>query len=318
VTEQVVEGEVVHEQALDRAEQIRDTLPAVRASEALVARDEITVGDVVAQREKIIAVMDAVMVEGVHYGRIPGVDKPTLLKPGAEVLAVTFRLGPFYNSERLFHDDGHLTVITKTTLRHIPTSLAIAEGEGLCTTREAKYAWRKGGLVCPDCGEPQIRKSKHDPEFYCWRKEGGCGSKFPLDDERITSQDQSSRIPNPDIADTYNTVLKIANKRALVAAILNGTAASDVFTQDVEDGGSSDSTSTAKRRRSRRRRRSHARVRRSRPTLRICSARPTAAAARSSARPGGRRRRCASSRSPTCRRSTLTSSGSGSGTSSTS
>jgi hypothetical protein len=33
----------------------------------------------------------------------------------------------------------------------------------------------------------------------------------------------------------HNTVLKMANKRALVAGILNVTAASDVFTQDLED-----------------------------------------------------------------------------------
>lgn len=40
---------------------------------------------------------------------------------------------------------------------------------------------------------------------------------------------------NPDIADVYNTVLKMAMKRALVHATLNTTAASDMFTQDVED-----------------------------------------------------------------------------------
>jgi hypothetical protein len=33
----------------------------------------------------------------------------------------------------------------------------------------------------------------------------------------------------------HNTVLKMADKRALLAAILNGTAASDVFTQDMEE-----------------------------------------------------------------------------------
>lgn len=33
----------------------------------------------------------------------------------------------------------------------------------------------------------------------------------------------------------HNTVLKMADKRALVAAVLNATAASDIFTQDLED-----------------------------------------------------------------------------------
>lgn len=46
---------------------------------------------------------------------------------------------------------------------------------------------------------------------------------------------QKHREDNPDIADTYNTVLKMARKRALVDAVKSTTAASDIFTQDVED-----------------------------------------------------------------------------------
>lgn len=43
------------------------------------------------------------------------------------------------------------------------------------------------------------------------------------------------REENADIADVYNTVLKMAKKRALVDAVKSTTAASDIFTQDVED-----------------------------------------------------------------------------------
>ena len=43
------------------------------------------------------------------------------------------------------------------------------------------------------------------------------------------------REENADIADAYNTVLKMAKKRALVDAVKSTTAASDMFTQDVED-----------------------------------------------------------------------------------
>ena len=42
-------------------------------------------------------------------------------------------------------------------------------------------------------------------------------------------------MENPDLADVYNTVLKIAKKRAHVDASLTATAASDIFTQDMED-----------------------------------------------------------------------------------
>jgi hypothetical protein len=43
------------------------------------------------------------------------------------------------------------------------------------------------------------------------------------------------RIPNPDVADVVNTIQKMAQKRALVAATLIATSASEFFTQDVED-----------------------------------------------------------------------------------
>jgi hypothetical protein len=42
-------------------------------------------------------------------------------------------------------------------------------------------------------------------------------------------------IPNEDIFDLVNTISKMAQKRALVAAALNATGASAVFTQDQED-----------------------------------------------------------------------------------
>jgi hypothetical protein len=40
---------------------------------------------------------------------------------------------------------------------------------------------------------------------------------------------------NEDPADCYNTVLKMAKKRAYVDAMLTATAASDIFTQDIEE-----------------------------------------------------------------------------------
>lgn len=214
-------------------------LPAVRVSEALVARDEITPAEVAGQRDKIRQVMDAVMQEGVHYGKVPGVSKPTLLKPGAELLAVTFRFAPHYDSERVFHEDGHLTVVSKATLTHIPTQLVIAEGEGLCTSREKKYAVRRGDKTCPDCGHPALVRSTKKKAYYCIGDKGGCGHRFNFGTEKAKEIDaqEVGDVPNPNLADVHNTVLKMANKRALVAAILNGTAASDIFTQDVEDGG---------------------------------------------------------------------------------
>lgn len=228
-------------------------LPAVRAGEAVMARGELSVDEVVEQKDKIKQVMERVMTRDVHFGVIPGVSKPSLFKPGAEAINVALRLAPHYDSEKIWHDDGHLTVVAKCTLKHIPTDLTIATGEGLCTTKEKRYAFRQAQRVCPNCGVEAIIKGKaeYGGGWVCWKKKGGCDAKFPDGSHEIESQ-EAGEVPNENLADLYNTVLKMADKRALIAAVLNGTAASDVFTQDVEDsptaGGSEDRTPVEPRR----------------------------------------------------------------------
>lgn len=235
----VIEGEVISEEDIEAGQH----LPAVRAAEAMVARGEITVEDLVAQRDKVQQVMDTVMKVDIHYGKIPGVSKPSLWKPGAELCCSLFRLAPEYQSEKIFHDDGHLTVISLCTLKHAPTGIELGQGEGLCTTKESRYAFRNAQQTCPECGNATIFKSKHPPRdmpsappgFFCWKTKGGCGANYAHDDARITEQ-ATGKQPNPDLSDQWNTVLKMAAKRALVAAVLVCTGASDIFTQDVEDG----------------------------------------------------------------------------------
>lgn len=224
----VIEGEAV--------EEVRN-LPAIRQANAVVTRGELTVDELVEQAGKIKLVMERAMKPGVHYGTIPGITKPTLLKPGAETLNVLLRLAPSYESERVFHEGGHLTVVSKCTLTHIPSGLVIAEGEGLCSTRETKYAYRQGKRRCPKCGAEAIVRSTRKSAYFCISNEGGCGERFAFKSDAARELDgqETGRADNPDLPDTWNTVLKMADKRALVAAVLNGTAASDVFTQDVED-----------------------------------------------------------------------------------
>lgn len=196
---------------------------------------EMTVRDMVEQVTKIQEVMSALMKPDTHYGVIPGTDKPTLLKPGAEKLCMLFRLDPQYESVESW-DGAHLTVKTRCTLYHIPTGERRGSGEGSCSTKETKYAYRKAERVCPQCGKGSVIKGqvKYGGGWLCWKKKDGCGAKFRDGDPAIESQ-ESGRIANPDLPDCYNTVLKMSNKRGLVAAVLNVTAASDIFTQDVED-----------------------------------------------------------------------------------
>jgi hypothetical protein len=194
----------------------------------------------VRQLELVRTAMARVMREGEHYGRpFEGAKKPTLLKPGAEILGMLFRLDPQYKSEVVPPDigmGGHLTVKTTCTLYHIPTGNRIASGEGSCSTREAKYAWRDGGRTCPNCGAMAIIRGKEEwgGGWICFKKKGGCGQKFANGDQTIESQ-RWGRVANEDLGDEYNTVLKMANKRAHIAATLGATACSDLFTQDLEE-----------------------------------------------------------------------------------
>lgn len=196
----------------------------------------LSIVDVRAQVNLIQQVMREVMHKDEHYGVIPGTGtKPTLLKAGAEKLCLTFRLDPQYEIEQK-QDGKHLTVMSKCTLWHIPSGQRYGSGMGSCSTLESKYAYRTSKRKCPACGAEAIIKGKEEygGGWLCFKKQGGCGAKFRDDAEEITSQ-PAGRVPNEDVADQYNTVLKMANKRSLVAAVLNATAASDIFTQDIED-----------------------------------------------------------------------------------
>lgn len=198
-------------------------------------RETGSVQEIVANAHKIEECMAQVMKEGEHFGVIPGTgSKPSLLKPGAEKLGLLFRLRPEFQHTEVW-DGNHLTVLSLCSLYHIPTNdCLVRDIAGSCSTKESKYAYRQGKRKCPKCEAETIFKSKQEPGWFCWVKEGGCGAKFGADDSAITGQ-TIGRVANPDLADQWNTVVKMADKRSLVAATLIATAASDAFTQDLED-----------------------------------------------------------------------------------
>jgi hypothetical protein len=157
-----------------------------------------------------------------------------LLKPGAEKLAVLFQFDVQTVCEKIWGPGDHLTVVARTTVFHAPTGARLGGGEGLCTTREKKYGKRQQQRTCPTCAAATLFKSKRDPEWFCWAKKGGCGATFPEKDERITGQ-PVGEVENPELPDTWNTIVKMAKKRALVDGVLLTTGASALFTQDAED-----------------------------------------------------------------------------------
>jgi hypothetical protein len=204
-------------------------------TELMVAPAELSVVDVRTQVNKIQELMKSVMEKDVHFGVIPGTPKPTLYKAGAEKLGFIFRMAPEFAITMTELPEGHREYQILGTLRHIGSGIQLAQGVGMCSTMESKYRWREAKRKCPKCGVETIYKSKDDHGgWYCWAKKGGCGAKFKNDDQAIVKQ-KTGRIENPDIADVYNTVLKIAKKRCYVDMTITACAASDVLTQDIED-----------------------------------------------------------------------------------
>jgi len=182
-------------------------------SQALVTINDapLTVAQVRAQINLIQEVMRTTMQDGQHFGKVPGCgDKPALLKSGAEKILAIFRIAVDPLCEDLSVTD---CVRYRVTARGIScTGTFLGAGVGECSSDEEKYRWR--AAVC-------------DAEFQA----------TPEDRRRVKYYRNGNTVnqirTNP--ADIANTVLKMAKKRALVDMTLTVTAASDIFTQDIED-----------------------------------------------------------------------------------
>ena len=186
--------------------------------------------------------VSGVLRENVDFGAIPGTDKPTLLKPGAEKLSRFF--GLFIQLEELVRTEdwtgqdhgGEAFFFYRYKAKAMRGDAIVAEGIGSCSSWEKKYRYRKADRVCPECGEMAIIKGKQEygGGWLCFKKKGGCGAKFQDKDPVITDQ-ETGQIVNPDPADLVNTIDKMAQKRAIIASVLLACNASEYFTQDMED-----------------------------------------------------------------------------------
>jgi hypothetical protein len=202
----------------------------------------LSVEQAVARYEAVVGFVKSLMREGVDFGTIPGTDKPSLKKAGAEKLTTFFGLSKRFLLVEKIEDwsgadhGGEAFFYYSYRCALYKGDLLIAESDGSCNSFESKYRWRKAERVCPSCGASAIIKGKaeYGGGWVCFKKKDGCGAKFDDGYQEIESQ-QVGRIPNPDICDLVNTIQKMAQKRAFVGAALIGVNASEFFTQDLED-----------------------------------------------------------------------------------
>lgn len=224
------------------------------------------------QRKDIVAQMikDDILRSGIDYGSIPGTDKPTLFKPGAERLCSAFHLNPRFETltaiERWEGDEPLFFYRIRCSLIHIETGLEVATGVGSCNSRETKYRWRwvkemdvpermdKSRLQTRSSTLSEFKfaideaKTTGDygkPAAYWQRFKDAIadGSARTIKKKTKTGKEMDAyeiggtlyRVPNDEIFDLVNTIDKMACKRALIAASLIGANASEFFTQDIED-----------------------------------------------------------------------------------
>ena len=175
---------------------------------ATTGSGRMAVADIISHVATVQEVMRAVMKPDVHYGKIPGTDKPTLYKAGAEVLCMVFRIAASYQVEDLSTPDTVRYRVTCTGTHQI-TGTVLGTGMGESSSGEEKYKWRKAW----------------DDEF----------DATPENLRRIKMGKYKTKQVRTDPADLANTILKMANKRAKIAMTINVTACGDMFGQDLED-----------------------------------------------------------------------------------
>jgi hypothetical protein len=145
-------------------------------------------------------VMRGVMKENTHYGTIPGTPKPSLWKAGAEVLCMTFRLAPMLDSRVVADDldaEWAYTAIKRDGSIAQGTCIGFFEVEAICTIHSLT------GEILSRCS-------------------ARCNNR-------------EAKYRSLSLFEIRNTILKMAEKRAFVSAVLMATGASDIFTQDLED-----------------------------------------------------------------------------------
>jgi len=159
-----------------------------------------------------------VMEKDVDYGTIPGTPKPSLYKPGAEKLCelYNFAITIAEKDEEKDIKTGYYRVRIVVRLVHRATGTVVAEGIGEASSYESKYRYR--WVYERDVPRGVDKDSLLSKEF-----EGRNGPYYKY------------RVENADLFDQWNTVLKMAKKRALVDATLSATRSSGIFSQAEDE-----------------------------------------------------------------------------------
>ena len=98
-----------------------------------------------ARYEEIISFCSNHLRPGVHYGKVPGVSKPFLWLPGAQLVAAAWQVIPRYKilSQTEDFEQNIFSYTVQTRLYLIGSGQTVGAGLGSCNSRETKYLSRK-------------------------------------------------------------------------------------------------------------------------------------------------------------------------------
>jgi hypothetical protein len=162
--------------------------------------------------------------KGTDYGTLPGTPKPSLWKPGAELLVRWMRAsGDTRIVESITPKEGGPLYFSYTAECRIFNRAGefLGNGFGSCNSKETRYAFRW-------VFENQIPDGIDKPKLKTRTFKNQNGKE--ITQYRIDT-------PSDEIYTLQNTIVKMAKKRAFIDAVLSVTGASRIFTQDIEDEG---------------------------------------------------------------------------------
>ncbi|MBP2635521.1 MAG: hypothetical protein H6Q72_1428 [Firmicutes bacterium] len=161
-----------------------------------------------------------VMRKDEDYGIIPGTEKPSLLKPGAEKLLALYNFASVVKEKKEVRDlkTGYYHAELVIQIVHRGTGIVVSEGVGEACSYESKYRYR---WAFESDVPANIDKTTLVSKTFESKKNGKEYKRY--------------RLENPDLIDQWNTVLKMAKKRALVDATLAATGTSGIFTQSEDE-----------------------------------------------------------------------------------
>ena len=244
-----------------------EALAVIEAS--VVPRMAMSTVEFAQQRKEFDEYVKSQLVKGVDFDDVAQTDKPVLLQPGADKLlkiyGLTTRMELLEKIEEwgerpFFMYRYRATVIYPRKMADgMIREEVLSQCEGSCNSRELKYAWRwvDHEELTPKQKEQaangELKTKGGEKMLFSWKMtedEKAMAAKENWRWENKTSAKSGNaykvcynphgltyRVFNDGVCDQVNTIQKMAQKRARVGAAIQGTNASDMFTQDLEPEG---------------------------------------------------------------------------------